>query len=221
MIAPWKNEKILQAYERPVIRASVEIILSVFTVVLLLLFAIKSTLATVATLQKKIDDQSIVDRRLSTKITQLSKAQTDLNTYAEALPQFATAVPDSADQGGVARRIEVLAREEGLTIDNLSFDNVPILGQLIDLTNKEKGASSPTKTAGGRVASFKINFDVSGSQSQVVSFLSKLENMDRVIVVDSIDMKKVEQKATGVQGKTISIRVVGTGIAYYALTTGK
>lgn len=219
MIAPWKNDKILKAYERPVIRASIEIILSVFTVVLLLLFAIKTTLATVATLQKKIDDQSVVDRKLTTKIVQLSRAQTDLNTYAEMLPEFSTAVPDLADQGGLAKRIELLARDEGLTIENLSFDNVPIIGQLIDLANREKGAVSPTRIAGGIVASFKISFDVSGSQNQIVSFLSKLENMDRLVVIDSIDMKKVEQKTTGAQEKKGAIRVIGTGMAYYALTT--
>ena len=62
-------------YQRPEIKASVEIILSVFTVAGLLLLAIRPTLATVATLQKKIEDQQVVNRRLEAKISQLVNAQ--------------------------------------------------------------------------------------------------------------------------------------------------
>jgi hypothetical protein len=44
MIAPWKNDKVRAAYRRPEIRASLEIILSVFTVAFLLLVVIRPTL---------------------------------------------------------------------------------------------------------------------------------------------------------------------------------
>src|SRR3989344_5060717 len=143
MIAPWKNEKIKLVYGRPEIKASVEIIISVFSVVFLLMFAIRPTLATVASLQKKIEDQTVVDNKLNTKISQLVKANTDLGLYADRLPDYSLAVTDVHDESGLAKRIEVVARESGVKISSLTLGPVPLVGTKINLAGKEKGADIP------------------------------------------------------------------------------
>lgn len=209
MIAPWKNEKVRLMYQRPEIKASVEIILSVFTVAGLLFLAIRPTLATVAALQKKIEDQQVVSRRLEAKISQLITAKKNLATYADRLADYETAVPDAHDLGSLAKRVEVLAGEQGLAANGLSFSAVPLLGSEINLAN-ERGGGQPTTEFGGKIATFEINFDLSGDPNRIFAFLAALENMDRVAVVSEIDLKK--EAAAGV-------KVVGKARGYYVFAS--
>lgn len=218
MNAPWRNEKIRTAYERPEIRASIEIILSVFTVTFLLTLAIRPTLATVATLQKKIADQTVVDSKLSTKIGQLAKASADLGTYADRVSDFSAAVTDTPDESGLAKRFVVIAAENNITIRSLALDAIPLIGQQIKLADKERGGVIPPLEKDGKVASFSINFDVSGEPTKVFDFLSKLENMDRVTLISNIDLKKEEIKASGVATAAVNnLRAIGKATAYYIL----
>ena len=218
MNAPWRNEKIRIVYERPEIRASVEIILSVFTVTFLLTLAIRPTLATVATLQKKIADQVVVDTKLSTKIGQLAKASADLGTYADRISDFSAAVADVPDESGVAKRFSLVANENNVAIQSLALDAIPLIGQKIKLTDKEKGGVIPPLEKDGKVASFSINFDVSGEPTKVIDFLSKIENMDRVVLITAIDLKKEEVKASGTLIDPVNnLRAIGRATAYYVL----
>lgn len=223
MIAPWKNEKVRLAYERPEIKASVEIILSVFTVAGLLFLAIRPTLATIATLQKKIEDQKIVDQKLETKITQLVRAQTDLSTYRDRLQDYTDAVPELHGEGSLAKRIELLAQETGLTINNLSFGAVPMFGRLINLSDKSKGMETPETMAEGKIAIFDISFDLSGNPNQISDYLTRLENMDRVVILSGVNLQKEDLKTTiqsenSVESQVVrGVRVVGTANAYYVL----
>ncbi|MEK7064141.1 MAG: hypothetical protein AAB973_00840 [Patescibacteria group bacterium] len=213
MIAPWKNEKVRLMYQRPEIKASVEIILSVFTVAGLLLLAIRPTLATVATLQKKIEDQQVVSRRLEAKISQLVNAQKNLVTYANRLADYEVAVPDTHDLGSLAKRVEVLASEQGLAVNGLSFSAVPLLGVEINLADK-KGGGQPTTEFGGKIATFEISFDLSGAPNRIFDFLPALEKMDRVAIVNEIDIKK-EILQGDTKEAVVGVKAVGKARGYY------
>lgn len=213
MIAPWKNEKVRLMYQRPEIKASVEIILSVFTVAGLLLLAIRPTLATVATLQKKIEDQQVVNRRLEAKISQLVNAQKNLVTYANRLADYEVAVPDTHDLGSLAKRVELLASEQGLAVNGLSFSAVPLLGVEINLADK-KGGGQPTTEFGGKIATFEISFDLSGAPNRIFDFLPALEKMDRVAIVNEIDIKK-EILQGDTKEAVVGVKAVGKARGYY------
>ncbi len=215
MIAPWKNEKIKLVYERPEIKASVEIVLSIFSVTFLLLFAIRPTLAIVATLQKKIEDQTVVDNKLTTKINQLAKANSDLGLYANRIPDYFLAITDANDESGLAKRIEVIARDSNVRINSLVLNAVPLIGEQINLVGKGKGAEKPTLEPGGKIASFIIDFDIFGGANQVFDFLARLENLDRVILISSINIKKETNKPVGTAEVINDLRVIGKADAYY------
>lgn len=217
MIAPWRNEKIRMAYKRPEIQASVEIILSVFAVVGLLVLAIRPTLATVATLQKKIEDQTIVDGKLSTKIAQLVKANADLGTYANRISDYSLAVTDTPDNAGPAKRIAAIARENNITVNSLAMSAVPLVGQQINLSDKKQGLNKPPMEKDGKVANYVVSFDVFGTPNLVYDFLTKLENMDRLMLITEITMKKEEIKLAGTATVVDNLRVIGKAETYYVL----
>lgn len=216
MIPVWRDEKVKQIAQRPEIRASIEVILSVFAVLFLLFVAIRPTLAIVATLQKKIEDQNTVDRKLSNKVTQLIKATADMSTYGDKLPLFNQAVTDETARAGLAKRIELLADENNLAVNQFTFTAVPLLGQNIKLSDKTKGGQKPEAEKGSSITSFEVNLDVKGNLDNLMSFISKLENMDRLVMLKSLDFKKeVSKDETGQELQTI--RLTGKAVVYYRL----
>ncbi len=220
MIAPWKNDKVRAAYRRPEIRASLEIILSVFTVAFLLLVVIRPTLAIVAELQKKINDQDSVDKKLSTKITQLSKARNDLSTFGNQIDLFNRAVPDSNDSSGLAKRLALLVQENNLQTNYLTVGSVPLFGNLINLGNKESKNKGEDPNLvplekGTNVAKLEITFDLRGSQTDALKFLSDIERLDRLIKLTSVDIKREEEKDSDVTKSFRGVRLIGRGSVYY------
>ena len=129
-------QKIRLAYQRPEIKASVEVILSVFAVTFLLLMAVRPTLATVAELRKKIEDYEIVDKKLSNKIAQLTRAEEDLRKNSGSLYLFEKAVPDDFDYADLAKRIEIVTIEEGVVLESLNFSRIDITGE--EVTDEKK-----------------------------------------------------------------------------------
>ena len=56
MIVLWKNDRLKQVYRRPEMRASLEIIFSIFAMSFLLMVVVRPTIGIIAELQKKIID---------------------------------------------------------------------------------------------------------------------------------------------------------------------
>ena len=83
-----RYQKLSLAYQKPEIRVPMEIILSVFASLFLITTAIRPTLVTVAELKKKIEDQSLVEKKLGTKIRSLIQARKQLDEYEVNLPLF-------------------------------------------------------------------------------------------------------------------------------------
>jgi len=199
-------------YQKPEIKASLEVILSVFTVAFLLAIAIRPTLSTVAGLKKKIEDKEVVNKKLTNKIDQLVKADEQLKEHELDLLMYKEATPDNYDFGGLAKRVEIIAEENGVKIESLMFSRVAIVGEVIlsekDIQKKRKEEKSEDD---GRGASkFTVRFEIRGSQGGVVNFLRQIEKMDRVLVLTRVEFEK--EKAE-IISKTIEVS--GEAAGYY------
>jgi len=178
-------------YQRPQIKASLEIIMSVFAVTLLTLLAIRPTVTNIATLQKKIEDQEVVLKKADVKLAQLIKAEGQLSEYRGQLQFFSDAVPGSFDYFNIAKRIEIVARNNGLTVSTMRLPGSIFYGGSVieGLTaDKAKGVVVPDTDG---VTTIGVSFAVSGSQSQVFGFLKEIENMDMLAVIQNINIGKI------------------------------
>lgn len=172
-------------YERePIIQISVQLILSVFTVVFFTFFAIRPTLGTISTLLKKIDDLEILSSRLDTKITQLARAQEILATDGTLLEGLTSrTIPDSPEIDRLSKAIEAIANETGVYLTSLEFQTSSV-GEA-----KEKPAGN-LATSEEKFLTF--SFTVGGTQEQIVTFLENLENMDRAVLLTKITFGQPE-----------------------------
>ncbi len=197
-------QKIKLAYQKPEIKASVEVILSVFTVTFLLLVAVRPTLATVAELRKKIEDYEIVEKKLSSKITQLTLAEKNLRENSSSLYLFEKAVPDNFDYADLAKRIEIIAVENGVNLESLNFSRADITGEKVTNDKEDK----KNEFVEGE---FVMRFSLSGEEVKIVNFLEEIEKLDRMIMLENVSIKKVEDKELP-EGK---LRATGEITGYY------
>ncbi len=189
-----------QTYEKePIIQASVQLIMSVFGVAFFIFLAIRPTLATITTLLKKIDDQKVVDQKLDAKIAQLNTAQEVIGEFGDEIERLlGKAVPARPTVDVLNKQIEVVAEEAGVSLNSISVDNFPLVGNKGTLTET-------TKTPKGeRLIGVTINGG--GSSDQIEKFIQTLENMERVIYIDSAVVSRPEGQLVGKEPLTFSLK---------------
>jgi len=183
-------------YQRPEIKASLEIILSVFTVTMLVLFAIRPTITNIFSLQKKIADQEVLLKKTDNKIGQLIAAQKQISQNAQDIELLSEAVPLTFDYFNYAKRMVVVAKDNNVTIDTIAMpgDVMAGKGNILDIPKeKAKSYSLPDKNG---LLLVSAKFSATGDQAGIFGFLTQLENMDRITLIENIDITKTQKSAS-------------------------
>lgn len=200
--------RLRMVYQKPEIAAPVEVILSVFVSLFLVMTAIRPTLVTVTELKKKITDQEQVEKKLDVKITKLIGAAKQLEEFNDSLVLFEKAVPKSKTYGDLAKKIELVAIEQNVAIESMSFSSVVILGE-------EETKNREWVDGGAKVKEFSVNFSVLGGEMAVENFLREIENLDRVTVISTVELVSVK-KRDSLEKK---IKASGEINSYYLMKT--
>jgi hypothetical protein len=144
-------------------------------------------LINIVSLQKKITDQEVTNKKADNKIAQLFSAQNQINTFGNNLKLFDQAVPDGFSYTDSAKRFEYVAKKNNLKIDSLSFAGFtlqtggPIAGDW---------ASKITKLSANNTLPNQIYFSVNGKPQNVISFLKEIENIDRLTMLNNVSLTK-------------------------------
>ena len=179
-------QKVSLMYKRPEIRASLEVILSVFTVTILVFAAIRPTLTNIVSLQKKIEDQTVIGKKADNKIAQLLSAQTQLNTFRGSLILFDEAVPDEFSYSDSVKRLEYVAKKNNLELETVTFP-----GYTVFSGGKATGEwSAKLMKPSANILSEQLSFNVTGKPQDVIAFLKEIENMDRLVSLSSVSLTK-------------------------------
>lgn len=205
--------KIGMVYERPEIKASLEVIFSVFMVILLIFAAIRPTLTNLTVLQKRISDKESLNTKADKKISQLFSAQELLDQFAPVLNLYDSAVPENFSYVDQLGRVEQLANTNKLEVDSISIPGIILVGE-----GKGTGEWSTKllKPDSEKIIVTPIDFQVSGKPKQVRDFLVQLEGMDRLTTIKSVNLIK----ETGTIRGTEKIRASGQ-VNFYILSNTK
>lgn len=200
-------------YERPEIKASLEVIFSVFMVLILIFAAIRPTLTNLASLQKKITDKESLNTKADKKISQLFAAQEQLTQYSAVLGLFDNAVPEKFSYSDMVGRVELMARNNNLEIETISVLGTKFFGE-----GKPKGEWSTKllKRDQDMILTVPVDFQVSGKPQQIRKFLVDIEKIDRLTTIKSINLVKETGTARGLE----KVRAYGQ-INFYILDNSK
>lgn len=205
--------KLGQVYERPEVKASLEVIFSVFMVILLIFAAIRPTLTNLAALQKRITDKESLNVKADKKIAQLFKAQEEINNNSQFLILYENAVPDKFSYSDILGRVELYARNNGVEVESLLVPGTKIVGN-----TKPSGewTLKQLKPDTEGLVTVPVDFQVSGKPLQIRKFLVEMENIDRLTTIKSVSMNKEVGTLKGSE----KIRATGQ-INFYILDSSK
>lgn len=161
-------------YSHPVAQVSVGLSLTIICVGFFALVAIKPTLETMANLLKQIEDKRTIDQKLSLKITSLASAQAELAKKGQAAQVINLAVPPTPQFNTLVKMLEKEATLHQVVVMSLSFPTIPL-------------ERDPNHT-GTELESIPFTISLSGPYSELYAALQDLQNFQRILIIDRIDL---------------------------------
>lgn len=151
------------------------------------LIAINPTLSTIAELNKELSDNTFVDHQLTQKINNLSILSEKYKTLQPDLDIILTSIPKNPEIPNLTAQIQSVSKSEG--IDLISFQTFEV-----ELLTGSKTYSS-----------FGFALTSEGSYENIMKFLKKVTNMQRIIAIDTISLTKKTE------GSLLQLNMKGQG----------
>ena len=123
------------------LRIFMEILLSLATIILFGIFALKPTALTIADLYNQIKNKNETIALMTTKITNLQSAQKILGQQASFIPILDSAIPSVPTPEDLVHQVEGLATKNGVGLSGFSIDKTLLKGDLPK--NEVKKSDSP------------------------------------------------------------------------------
>ena len=197
-VTPLHNARSVQAYAI--------IVISLFTVSFVGMLAVRPTLETITTLQKQIEDRTLINQKLEQKINALIIAQAEYQKIAGDIPAIYNMLPQQPNITSLIIKLEEVAIAQGVSLTNLDFNPVTVFGTN-DVT-QVPAASSAAETKDVLAAeafavvplSFSITF--TGGYQELVNVITQLTRMNRIVTIESAD---IQSNIDTVQGGTLTV----------------
>lgn len=187
-------------YMKPVARVSLELFLSVGTVVFFALFAIRPTLLTMSDLIKEIEDKRKLDGQLTQKIASLSSAQGEYLRLEDRLYVLDEALPNDPQLMSVIKTIEKIASDRNTAISFLTVNEVPDI------------PTEPLSAAQAERQQLTIALTLNGDYLSIRQFIEDLKNTRRTFIIDTVIFSLSEEQGVPSLKATITL-----GIPYFGL----
>ncbi|MDP3998441.1 MAG: type 4a pilus biogenesis protein PilO [bacterium] len=188
-------------YKKKEIVVYTSLILSLFTITFFGLFALRPTLVTVAGLIKETQEKGAINKKLQSKIDNLTQAQQNYSKLGASVEILNQAFPKEPELSSLIYQIEILAQKTNIQLLSLNFTPV-------DLVAADSQEKKSKKTDSGFN---EVNFDLTakGDFASLKNFLLSLDTLRRIVLVDSftINQSKMDDR----QGMGLSIN----GKAFY------
>lgn len=187
-------------YERPVTKVSVELVLSIVTVMVFALFALRPTLNTMSQLLKEIEDKRKVNEALEQKARALGTAQRELTTFENRFQILSQAIHPQLSLDSALYYLEYLVARENITLAQLQIEEFP-LGEP-EQTPSPSPSPAPRTAQGTTPATaartpkeineyaFQVTFD--GEYGEVLRFFAALEQVRPLFVVNDFSFRTRE-----------------------------
>ena len=188
--------------QRRDVRAFLETLLTLGTIAVFAIFALRPTLLTIANLYQEIKAKEELAANLTKKSQNLVAAQTIYNQEGQRLLFLTSAMPGKPLPELFVRQLEGLVAKHNVQVLGLTFGKATLLGSEDVSTTKK--IPLPANMGG---ASFSLS--TKGTYASISSFLSDLESLRRPIIIDTFSLNVSE-----VEGQDVLVLVV-TGLAPY------
>ena len=136
---------LLVMQKRPLWRATLFVTLSLLLLIILLVFALRPTLLTIAGLMNDIDTKKEIHIKLEEKVSNLQKMVQSYQRIQDKLPVLEAAIPTNPNFSKWGQYIQISASTSGFILESLRLEKIALSGtpglSSFDFTISGKGSS--------------------------------------------------------------------------------
>lgn len=174
-------DSIVEKAKAPAARVSLAVVGTIIFSGFLAVFAIKPTLTTVAGLWKEINTEKEIIIGLDRKLKLLQTAGQNYDKASSKLYLLDKALPETIEVENMAKDLELLALENGLSALEFKQENFWLL------------QPQPTDNSSIKISGVDVKMSVGGQESQVRNFTGNLEKMGRMVKIESMTVRSVPE----------------------------
>ena len=189
----------------PSVQVSLTVVLAFGLTTLFVLFAIRPTFSTIASLRSDIEESRKLLSSLEKKVSSLNQAATIFEKLQPQLGKIQNTIPNNgADYGQLSRAVEALALDTNVKIDMLAVGESVVsssISQVFTLSIKQE----PVAT--------KLSVRVLGNYNDVVNFYSRLTKGLRLVSIDTLALTREGSARIESEDTVLSLTI--NGFVYY------
>lgn len=181
-------------YDRPATQTSTALILTLITIAFFGLAAIRPTFTTISKLEAELKEKRLIEADMQSKLSAIAKVQEQYFNNQELVQVFNRAIPNDQNLEDILTKLEFIATQNQANLRNIQvFDT-----QTYGLRPKtQTNTSSTTDATEVPYEFFEVTFSVEGSYDDLISFLERINNLDRYAQINSITFNQpTEEDAT-------------------------
>ena len=177
--------------QRADLRAFLEVILSITTITIFLVFALKPTALTIIALTGQIKEKKATIVNLDKKISDLQKAQTTFTQNQAAISNLNTAISIRPAPELISKQIMGLAAKDSVNVLSFSINPMVLEGQDTPIKKSKELKPFPEDAH-----DMGITIGAQGEYTNLLSFVNDLENLRIETKVDTfgIGVTKVKDQ---------------------------
>ena len=188
--------------QRADLRAFLEIILSLSTITIFLLFALKPTALTIISLTQEIREKKQTVAELDKKISDLKIATSVFAQNQAFIPDINAAIGTIANPEVFAKQVQGLASKNGVSIQGMSIGQITLVGK--DAGTKKSSETNPLPEGAREM---QVSVSVKGDYIALLSFIKDLQNLRLANKVDILGISASTTESGRVIVAVISGRV--------------
>jgi len=197
--------------ERADIKVYIEVLLSLTTISIFAIFALRPTILTIAELLKEIEAKEETLVVMNQKISNLAKAQIIYDQKSQQIAHLRSAIPTNPNPDVFARQIEGLSGKHQTPIVKISLENALISGKQTETESKAPSKDKTPFPEGINELPISVSSSVAVEQySSIANFISDLELIRRPVKIDRLVIN-----ATLQNDQNLLILAVDGRVPYY------
>jgi hypothetical protein len=188
--------------QRADLRAFLEIILSIATVIVFMVFALKPTALTIISLYSQIQEKTKTAADLNQKLSDLQNANTNYGSNQNAIPHIDTAIANAPKPDFVVEQIQAVSAKDSVSLLGISIGEVLLAG-----TAPKNSSPSDLAPLPDGAHEMPISISVRGTYPGLSLFIKDLENLRTIINLDTVSISSAQSEQGDLTVAIISGRV--------------
>lgn len=150
----------------------------------------RPTLVIISGLLGQVREQKNLIMRIDTKINLLREAEASYNQTKEGQEVLARAFPEQPYWKELADFLAQIASDSGVIVSKIEVGNVLVTGKKIETTTDIRNQAITKSKLPEDVETVDFLFEASGEYFQVKEILRKVEDVGRILIINSAKINK-------------------------------